>query len=64
MFMRITLASLLAIAAIALCGGGTASAAPAGLGKAVNATSLATKAKCRVVRRCTYWGCSSGEICD
>ena len=63
--MRITLLALLAGVVIALFGGGAAPAAPpAGLGKAANATSLATKAKCRVVRRCTYWGCSYGEICD
>jgi hypothetical protein len=59
--MRIVTTFLFAVTAVALVGTGTASAAPPAAGavcKAAAAASMVSKAHCRVVRKCGYFGCS------
>jgi hypothetical protein len=56
----------LAIVAVMFVTGGAASAAPLSVGavcKAAGKTSLVSKAHCRVVRKCGYFGCSYEEVC-
>jgi hypothetical protein len=65
--MRKITMSLLAIAAVMFVIAGTASAAPlapAAVCKAAVKTSMVSKAHCRVVRRCGYFGCSYEEVCN
>jgi len=65
--MRIILVVAFAIAAGGLMGAGKISAAPAcggAIGEAAAATSMVFQARCRVVRRCSYWGCSYEEVCS
>lgn len=58
---------LFASAAVILLATGAASAAPfpaAAVCKAAAAkATIVTKAHCRVVRRCGYYGCSYEEVC-
>ena len=57
---------LFATAAVTLLATGAASAAPfpaAAVCKAAGKAALVTKAHCRVVRRCGYYGCSYEEVC-
>ena len=57
----------LAIVAVMFVIGGAASAAPLSFGavcKAAGKTSLVSKAHCRVVRKCGYFGCSYEEVCS
>jgi hypothetical protein len=64
--MRIILISLFAITAVGLVGAEKASAAPpsaSAICKAAAAASLVSKARCHVVRRCSYFGCSYEEVC-
>jgi hypothetical protein len=63
--MRVTICLLFAIAAAGVLGGEQASAAPStgAVCKAATAASLISKAHCRVVRRCGYFGCSYDEVC-
>jgi len=59
--------SLLAIAAVTFAATGTVSAAPlapTAVCKAAGKVSLVSKAHCRVVRRCSYYGCSYEEVCN
>ena len=65
--MRNTTAFSLAIIAVMFVTAGTAAAAPLSAGaicKAAGKTSLVSKAHCRVVRRCGYFGCSYEEVCS
>lgn len=65
--MRMILFLLFAIATAGLLGTATTSAAATSGGaiaKASTATSLVTKVKCRVVRRCSPFGCSYEEVCN
>jgi hypothetical protein len=65
--MRIILIALFAIAAGALPGATPASAAAVcgdTIHKAAAAASMVSKAKCRTVRRCGYFGCSYDEVCE
>jgi hypothetical protein len=64
--MRIVMALLFAIATAAVLGAGTATAAPlspAAICKAANSASMATMVHCRIVRKCSYFGCSYEEVC-
>ena len=57
----------LAVAAVMFVAAETASAAPLSAGaicKAAGKTSLVSKAHCRVVRKCGYFGCSYEEVCS
>jgi len=65
--MRKIMRSLLATAAVMFVMAGMASAAPlapAAICKAASKTSFVSKAHCRVVRRCSYFGCSYEEVCN
>ncbi len=65
--MRIILIVLFTIAAGGLAGSTKSSAAvPCGgvIGEAAAATTLVSKARCRTVRRCSYFGCSYEQVCD
>ncbi len=65
--MRIILIALLAVAAGGLLGATRTSAemtSGSAIHKAAAATSVISKARCRVVRRCGYFGCSYEEVCD
>lgn len=58
--------SLLAAATVMVVATGPASAAPlssSAICKAAAKASLVSKVHCRIVRRCSYWGCSSEEVC-
>ena len=64
--MRKIMILLFAIAAVAFVGAGAASAAslsPAAVCKAAAKASMITKAGCRVVRKCNYFGCSYEQVC-
>jgi hypothetical protein len=64
--MRIIITLFVAIAAIGLVGIEETSAAAPSAGaicKAAAAASLVSKAHCRVVRKCSYFGCSYEEVC-
>jgi hypothetical protein len=59
---------LFLIAAVGFVGTGSASAAPlspapAAICKAAAQASMISKAGCRVVRRCGYFGCSYDQVC-
>ena len=57
---------LLAAAAVIFVATGTASAAPlsaTAVCKAAAAASMVSKAGCRVVRKCSYFGCSYEQVC-
>jgi hypothetical protein len=64
--MRKLMIFLFAIAAIAFAATAAASAAPfaGALCKAAGKASLVSKAHCRVVRTCGYFGCSYEEVCN
>jgi len=58
---------LFAVAAVTFTAAGAASAAPpacAALCKAAAKASLVSKAGCRVVRHCGYFGCSYDQVCS
>ena len=63
--MRKIVIFLFAIAAITFAAGGAASAAPfsSAVCKAAANASIVTKAGCRVVRKCSYFGCSYEQVC-
>ena len=63
--MRKVMIVLFAIAAVTFVATGAASAAPfaGAVCKAAAKASMVTKAHCRVVRRCGYFGCSYDEVC-
>ena len=63
--MRKFMIFLFAIAVVTFIATGAASAAPfsAAVCKAAAKASMVTKAHCRVVRRCGYFGCSYEEVC-
>jgi hypothetical protein len=64
--MRKVTILLFATAVVTFVVTSAASAAPlstAALCKAAAKTSLVAKAHCRVVRRCSYFGCSYEEVC-
>jgi hypothetical protein len=65
--MRIVLTALVLclVTTAGLIGSEPASAAPsaAAICKAARSTSLIAKVHCRVVRRCSYFGCSYEEVC-
>jgi hypothetical protein len=57
----------LAVVAVMFVTVGTGSAAPLAAGaicKAAGKASLVSKAHCRVVRKCGYFGCSYEEVCS
>jgi hypothetical protein len=65
--MRNITMSLLAIATVMFVTTGAAYAAPlssTAICRAAAKTSLVSKAHCRIVRRCSYWGCSYEEVCN
>ena len=65
--MRKITMSLLGTAAVMFVMAGTASAAPlapAAVCKAAAKASMVAKVHCRVVRRCSYFGCSYEEVCN
>jgi hypothetical protein len=65
--MRNITLSLLAIATALFVTTAAASAAPlssTAMCRAAAKTSLVSKAHCRIVRRCSYWGCSYEEVCN
>jgi len=63
--MRKRIVFLFAIAAVGFVATGAASAAPfsPAVCKAAAKASLITKAGCRVVRKCGYFGCSYEQVC-
>jgi hypothetical protein len=63
--MRVVICLLFVIAAVGLVGSEKASAASSAgaICKAAAAASLISKAHCRVVRKCSYFGCSYEEVC-
>jgi hypothetical protein len=64
--MRKVMIFLFAIAAVTLAATGAASAAPfspAAVCKAAAKASVISKAGCRVVRKCGYFGCSYEQVC-
>ena len=65
--MRTLIIVLFAVAAVTFAAAGAACAAPlasAAVCKAAGKASLVSKAHCRVVRRCGYFGCSYEEVCS
>ncbi len=65
--MRIILIVLFTITAGGLAGVAKSSAAVTCGGvieQAAAATTLVAKARCRTVRRCSYFGCSYEQVCD
>jgi hypothetical protein len=63
--MRKLMIFLFAAAAVTFAATATASAAPfsPAVCKAAAKTSVISKAGCRVVRKCGYFGCSYEEVC-
>ena len=64
--MRKVMIFLFAIAAVTFVATGAASAAPfssAAVCKAAAKASTVSKAGCRVVRKCGYFGCSYEQVC-
>ena len=63
--MRKVIFFLFAITAVTFAATGAASAAPfsAAACKAAVKASMITKAGCRVVRKCGYFGCSYEQVC-
>jgi len=64
--MRNIMICLFATAAVTIAGAEAASAAlsSTAICKAATKTSLVSKVHCRIVRRCSYFGCSSEEVCS
>jgi hypothetical protein len=64
--MRKVMIFLLAIAAVTFLASGAASAAPfsPAVCKAAAKASVISKAGCRVVRKCGYFGCSYEQVCS
>jgi hypothetical protein len=65
--MRKVMIFLFAIAAVTFLASGAASAAPfspAAICKAAAKASVISKAGCRVVRKCGYFGCSYEQVCS
>jgi hypothetical protein len=63
--MRKVMIFLFAIAAVTFLATGAASAAPfsPAVCKAAAKASVISKAGCRVVRKCGYFGCSYEQVC-
>ncbi|MBV8755311.1 MAG: hypothetical protein JO328_20865 [Hyphomicrobiales bacterium] len=65
--MRNITMSLLAIAAVIFVTTGAASAAALSsnaMCRAAAKTTLVSKVHCRIVRKCSYFGCSYEEVCS
>jgi hypothetical protein len=63
--MRKAMIFLFAVAAVTFTATGAASAAPfsPAVCKAAVKASMISKAGCRVVRKCSYFGCSYEQVC-
>jgi hypothetical protein len=63
--MRKVMIFLLAIAAVLASGAASAAPfSPAAVCKAAAKASVISKAGCRVVRKCGYFGCSYEQVCS